>query len=195
MPPSRYRAHIELAIAGKTTRLHLCGWRAFKPDGKLARDVGDCLMEMTQITEFRCDSAGKCVIGCVVTVDRMSRDTWPLSPRVIGTGCGMARPHGNILFAILTLTIDTSPSPFAFLCVYVPGVGGIPGVIGLAPGMKTMTNLTSLNFHSEWVIGCVVTVDRMRMDTRPISLESYRHGVWDDATTRKYFVCNCHTHH
>ena len=52
-----------------------------------AKALAPCLKGLTQLMELNLRS--EWVIGCVVTVDRICSDTWPLSPRVIGTGCGL----------------------------------------------------------------------------------------------------------
>ena len=112
---------------------------------------------------------GEWVIGCAATVDRISSDTWPLSQRVIGTGCGLVRQHGKHL-VILTLTIYTPPSPSPFLCVYVPDNKiADAGATALAPVLDGLTGLTKLYLNGEWVIECVVTVDRISSDAWPLS--------------------------
>ena len=60
-----------------------------------AAALAPALKGLTSLTKLWLHS--EWVIGCVVTVDRISSDIWPLSPRVIGTGCGLVKPHGNIL--------------------------------------------------------------------------------------------------
>ena len=73
-------------------------------------------------------------------------------------------------FVILTLTIRTPPSSCPFLCAYEPVNNiGAAGAAALAPSLKGLTSLTALNLGGEWVIGCVVTVDRMSSDTWPLS--------------------------
>ena len=139
-----------------------------EPGNKIA-DAGatalaPSLKGLTALTVLRLK--GEWVIGCVVTVDRMSSDIWPLSPRDIGTGCALGRLHGKHL-AILTLSIYTVPSPSPILCVLCePGNKiGEAGATALAPSLKGLPALTYLDLQSEWVIGCVITVDRISNDT------------------------------
>ena len=94
-------------------------------------------------------------------------------------------------FVILTLTIYTSPTPSPFLCVCEPDNNiGDAAVTALAPSLKGLSSLTVLNLGGEWVIGCVVTVDRISSDTWPLTPRVIGTGVgwWQTP-------CNPHPHY
>ena len=85
------------------------------------------------------------------------------------------------------------------MCVYVYETDnniGDAGATALAPSLKGLnslaelglTSLAVLHLSSEWVIGCVVIVDRISSDTWPLPPASYRHGVWVGETKGKHFV-------